>query len=55
MRTFTFDKYRAEQVHPIVRANISREARLMTDEAKMYKIGRQFAEHGTTLRGCRSW
>ena len=52
MRTFTFDKFRAEQVHPIVRANISREARLMTDEARMYwKIGREFAEHGSTLHG----
>lgn len=52
MRTFTFDRFRAEQVHPIVRANISREARLMTDEAKMYrKIGREFAQHGTTLHG----
>lgn len=52
MRSFTFDKFRAEQVHPIVLENISREARLMTDEAKMYKkIGREFAEHGTTLHG----
>lgn len=52
MRTFTFDRFRADEVHPIVLANISREARLMTDEAKMYrKIGREFAEHGTTLHG----
>jgi transposase-like protein len=56
MRSFTFDKFRAEQVHPIVRANISREARLMTDEAKMYsKIGREFAEHGTTLHGGKQY
>lgn len=49
MRSFTFDKARADEIHPIVLSNISREARLMTDEAKMYKkIGRQFAEHGTT-------
>lgn len=40
----------AEQIHPIVLDNIHREARLMTDEAKMYKkIGRRFAEHGTTV------
>jgi hypothetical protein len=26
MRTFTFDKFRADEVHPIVSANISREA-----------------------------
>jgi hypothetical protein len=52
MRSFTFDRYRADEVHPIVRANISREARLMTDEARMYsKLGKEFAEHGTTLHG----
>ncbi len=40
----------AADIHPIVLDNISREARLMTDEAKMYrKIGRDFAEHGTTI------
>lgn len=56
MRTFTFDKYRAELVHPIVRANISRKARLMTDEARMYaKIGKEFAEHGTTLHGAHQY
>jgi transposase-like protein len=54
MRSFTFDKFRADEVHPIVLANISREARLMTDEARMYKkIGKLFAEHGTTLHGAK--
>ena len=39
-------------IQPIVLDNISREARLMTDEARVYKpVGRQFAEHGTTLHG----
>jgi transposase-like protein len=52
MRTFTFDKFRADQVHPIVLSNIAREARLMTDEARMYwRIGREFAEHGHTMHG----
>ena len=56
MRSFTFDKFRADEVHPIVRANISREARLMTDEARMYgKLGKEFAEHGTTLHGIRQY
>jgi len=56
MRSFTFDRFRADEVHPIVLANISREARLMTDEAKMYsKIGRLFAEHGTTLHGAKQY
>src|SRR5690349_11090810 len=30
MRSFTFDNARASEIHPIIRANISREARLMT-------------------------
>lgn len=50
MKTFAFEKARASEIHPIVLGNISREARLMTDEAAMYKrIGREFAEHGTTM------
>jgi len=56
MRTFTFDRFRAETVHPIVLANISREARLMTDEARMYqRIGKEFAEHGHTLHGIKQY
>ncbi|QWC56941.1 IS1595 family transposase [Erythrobacter sp. 3-20A1M] len=48
-RWFKIDSSTADQIHPIVLNNIAREARLMTDEAKMYrKIGRDFAEHGTT-------
>lgn len=37
MKTFTFDRFNAATVHPIVLDNISREARLMTDEATMYR------------------
>lgn len=48
-RWFHIENSRAKDIHPIVAANISREARLMTDEATMYRrIGREFAEHGTT-------
>ena len=48
-RWFKIDSSTAAQIHPIVLDNISREARLMTDEAAMYrKIGRQFADHRTT-------
>jgi transposase-like protein len=50
MRTFAFEKIKGADVNAIVRANISTEARLMTDEARMYrKLGKEFAEHGTTL------
>jgi hypothetical protein len=56
MRTFTFDKFRADEVQPIVRANVAREARLMTDEAKIYtKLGVEFAEHGTTTHSARQY
>lgn len=49
MRTFTFDHYSAAEIYPVVRANVSREARLMTDEARVYvTLGREYAEHGTT-------
>ena len=49
MRSFTFDRYSAAEIHPIVRANVAREARLLTDEARVYTVlGREFAEHRTT-------
>ena len=52
VRSFPFGAFRAEEIHPIVRANIAKEARLMTDEARMYgKLGKEFAAHGTTLHG----
>ena len=52
MKSFTFDRFNAKEIYPIIAGNISREARLMTDEAHMYKKpGRAFAEHGTTLHG----
>ena len=44
-RLFHVDKG-GPQIHSIVLGNLSREARLMTDEHTMYKkIGREFAEH----------
>jgi transposase-like protein len=49
MRTFTFDKFGAAEIYPAVRANVAREARLMTDEARVYvTLGREFAEHSKT-------
>lgn len=39
-----------KEIQSIVMANLSREARLMTDEHLMYKkIGREFAEHGSVM------
>lgn len=46
-RFFHVEKAAGSLIQPIVLANLSREARLMTDENTMYKrIGREFAEHG---------
>jgi transposase-like protein len=37
----------ANTIYPIVRANVYREAQLMTDDARHYKtLGREFASHG---------
>lgn len=45
-RMFYVENAGGHMVQPIVMGNLAREARLMTDEATMYrKIGREFAEH----------
>lgn len=52
VRSFSIDGTIASEIHPIVRENIAKEARLMTDEARIYwKIGNEYAEHGRTLHG----
>ncbi len=49
MRTFHVDRASAGDIYPIVRENIAKEARLMTDEARVYvTVGREFAEHSVT-------
>lgn len=51
---FHVENAKFSNIQPIVLDNIHREARLMTDEARVYKpIGKRFAEHGTTLHGGR--
>jgi transposase-like protein len=48
-RSMVVDNLHPTTIAPILQANIAREARLMTDEAKHYiPVGRTFAEHGTT-------
>lgn len=50
VRTFTDPNLTAKDIHPILRANIAAEARLMTDEARLYwKVGKEFAEHNRVL------
>ena len=46
-RSFHIDSTSAADVVPLVRQNVKRESRLMTDEARHYRgIGKEFAEHG---------
>jgi transposase-like protein len=50
MRLFHVEKASGANIQPIVLENLSREARLMTDENYMYRrIGREFAEHGSVM------
>lgn len=50
VRTFTDPNLTAKDIHPILRTNIAAEARLMTDEARLYwKVGKEFAEHNRVL------
>ncbi|THD72480.1 MAG: IS1595 family transposase [Bradyrhizobium sp.] len=47
-RSFHLDSNRIADIAPILRANLSREAKLMTDEHGSYKeVGREFASHDT--------
>ena len=52
VRTFHIDEANTANIKPIVDANLSKEAMLMTDEAKYYKpIGKEFKHHFTVEHG----
>lgn len=51
-RSFVVDDVKATTLAPIVRANLAREAKLMTDENSAYiLVGREFAAHGIVRHG----
>lgn len=51
-RSFHVESTTVSQIVPIVRDNIKRETRLMTDEARHYlAVGREFAEHSAVEHG----
>jgi len=51
-RSMIVDDLKPATVAPILRENMAREARLMTDEAGHYlHVGREFAEHGVVHHG----
>src|ERR1700730_4552426 len=50
VRSFHVEGVRIADIAPVVRANIAREATLMTDEGTHYQeVGREFARHGTVV------
>ena len=51
-RSIVVDQLNTRTVGPIVRENVAKEARLMTDEARHYvKVGREFADHQRVYHG----
>ncbi len=51
-RSMVVDDLSAKTLTPILRENIAKEARVMTDEAGQYgKLGKDFAEHGFVRHG----
>jgi len=51
-RSFHVDSTRAADVVPVVRANVAREAKFVTDEASHYwDVGRDFARHDAVNHG----
>jgi len=50
VRSFQVDKANTATIMPVVRDNVAKEARVMTDEAGYYRgIGDEFAEHGVVV------
>lgn len=55
-KSFVIDDLNRETIEAILRENVAKEARLMTDEAHRYKrAGREFAEHGSVNHGKEEW
>jgi transposase-like protein len=55
-RSFHTDGHSIADIVPIVRENIRRETRLMTDQALHYRrVGEEFAEHGAVNHGEYEW
>ncbi|HEY0052707.1 MAG TPA: IS1595 family transposase, partial [Caulobacteraceae bacterium] len=51
-RSVVVTDFKASTIGPILDAHLSKEARLMTDEARHYiTLGKGYAEHGTTNHG----
>jgi transposase-like protein len=55
-RSFHVEAVAVKEIAPIVRANIARESKLMTDEASQYtRVGREFSGHATVDHGRKEY
>jgi transposase-like protein len=55
-RSTVVDSLKAKELKPILEANITREARVMTDEAGYYsRLGESFAQHEFVTHGAEEW
>lgn len=55
-RSFVVDRVSKTHIAPILRENIAREARLMTDEASHYRgMNKEFASHEAVNHGKEEW
>jgi transposase-like protein len=51
-RSFHVDSARAKDLAPIIKANVDRQTRVMTDEGNHYtKVGKSFAKHDSVDHG----
>lgn len=56
LRSFHVERANAENVTAILRSQVDRKSRLMTDEAKYYKtVGREYAEHQSVNHDAEEW
>jgi hypothetical protein len=56
LRAFHVARVNAKNVAPILREQIAKEARLMTDEGRIYiNVGKEFAEHNTVNHSAKEY
>ena len=56
VRSFRIPNLEVDTIKPIVDANLSKESRLMTDEARRFrKLGKEFAEHQAVDHSREEW
>jgi hypothetical protein len=56
VRSFKIDMVSIDKIRPIIDANLSKESRLMTDQAAYYKkIGQEFAGHESVDHSKEEW